>query len=147
VTDGPTPHGTAFHFPLRDVFKGELSEYLSVADEALSSLVTDPPTASRGVTSAKNNSIDRLTQRFFETTEISHPSIVSNVARTSGKLQHRTVGTRRCKLCLMPVTPGQLGIGGWAGAQSDGVDGDQAESRLCYGCSRSVPDEAVRLLP
>jgi cytoplasmic tRNA 2-thiolation protein 2 len=127
--------------------KGELSQYLSAADEALSKLVTETTTPAQGSASAKNNSIDRLVQRFFETTETTHPSIVSNVARTSDKLQHRTVGMRRCALCLMPVTPGQLGTGGWAGAQGDGAGADQAESKLCYGCSRSVPDEAVGLLP
>jgi cytoplasmic tRNA 2-thiolation protein 2 len=148
VSDGPTPHGISYHFPLRDLMKGELAEYLSAADEPLSNLAADPSTtAPRGAASAKNNSIDRLTQRFFETTEASHPGIVSSVVRTSGKLQHSTVGTRRCKLCVMPVTPGQLGVGGWAGAQGDGADTDRAECKLCYGCARSVPEEAVALLP
>jgi cytoplasmic tRNA 2-thiolation protein 2 len=149
VTDGPTPHGTAFHFPLRDVFKGELSEFISTADEALSSIASDASAStSRAAASVKNNSIDRLTQRFFASTETSHPAIVSNVVRTSGKLQHSAVGTRRCGLCLMPVTPSQLGVGGWAGTQGDGGAGvDRAEAKLCYGCARSVPEEAVHLLP
>jgi cytoplasmic tRNA 2-thiolation protein 2 len=148
VSDGPTPHGIPYHFPLRDLMKGEISEYLLAADEPLSTLAADPSTtAPRGAASAKNNSIDRLTQRFFETTEASHPGIVSNVVRTSGKLQHSVVGTRRCKLCVMPVTPDQLDIGGWAGVQGDGADAGRVESQLCYGCARSVPEEAVVLLP
>jgi cytoplasmic tRNA 2-thiolation protein 2 len=143
VTDGPTPHGVSYYFPLREVMKGELVSYLSAADPTLASLATDAA-APPGAASAKNNSIDRLTQRFFAATEASHPGIVSNVVRTSGKLQHSSVGTRRCALCLMPVTPGQLGTGGWAGAQGGG---EQADCRLCYGCARSVPEQAVALLP
>jgi cytoplasmic tRNA 2-thiolation protein 2 len=148
VTDGPTPYGTSSYFPLRDVFKGELSEYITLTDKTMANLASvSSSSTTQSATSLRNSSIDLLTQRFFESTEASNPGIVSNVVRTSGKLQHTIVGTRRCKLCLIPVTQSQLGGAGWAGMQNDEAGLEQTHSKLCYGCARSVPEEVVYLLP
>jgi cytoplasmic tRNA 2-thiolation protein 2 len=97
--------------------------------------------------SLRNSTIDILMKQYFDSAEEQYPSIVSNVVRTSGRLHAGLIGAQRCKLCILPVTKDQLGIEGWEGIQE--VESRRIESKLelCYGCSRSVPVEALSLLP
>jgi cytoplasmic tRNA 2-thiolation protein 2 len=85
-------------------------------------------------------------KQYFESVEESYPSIVSNVVRTSSRLQPLAVGVARCKLCTLPVTKDQLGIDGWEGNQ-DGEEDLANNYGLCYGCSRTMTPESASLLP
>jgi cytoplasmic tRNA 2-thiolation protein 2 len=85
-------------------------------------------------------------KQYFESVEESYPSIVSNVVRTSSRLQPQAVGIARCRLCTLPVTKDQLGIEGWEGNQ-DGERVLEDKYGLCYGCSRTMTPEAAALLP
>ena len=143
VADGKSPFGVYFHYPLRDVLKKELISYIDLTEAELSSLVYEPVVGpTQASTSSKNTTIDDLMKQYFESVEENFPSIVSNVVRTSGKLEVPS-GARsdpRCGLCDMPVPDGRFGIHGWGGYQQDGIDtAIVPDKNLCYGCTRSLP--------
>ncbi|KAF1846994.1 uncharacterized protein K460DRAFT_280820 [Cucurbitaria berberidis CBS 394.84] len=144
TADGLTPFGMNFHYPLRDVLKKELVAYINMSENKLASLVHESsPGATQASMSSKNTTIDDLMKQYFESVEENFPSIVSNVVRTAGKLEiaASTTSDLHCSLCSMPVPGGRFGIHGWGGDQQDGIDVQSAEgsSRLCYGCTRSIP--------
>lgn len=148
VSDGRSPFEINFHYPLRDVLKKELISYVNMAEPALSSIVYESSSgATKASTSSKNTTIDDLMKQYFESVEENFPSIVSNVVRTTGKLEMPADATSdpSCTLCGMPVPNGRFGIHGWGGDQDDGVDdATAAPSRaLCYGCTRSVPQTST----
>ncbi|KAF9700244.1 hypothetical protein EKO04_001823 [Ascochyta lentis] len=143
VADGKSPFGLYFHYPLRDVLKKELVSYMDLTEPVLSSLVHEPsPGATQASTSSKNTTIDDLMKQYFESVEENFPSIVSNVVRTSGKLQvlESTDADLRCGLCDMPVPGSRFGIHGWGGYQQDSIETSAVASKnICYGCTRSLP--------
>lgn len=145
VSEGMSPYGINFHFPLRDVLKKELVTFSSLISPSLSDLIIYPiPTQVSA--SAKSTTIDELMTQYFESVEENYPSIVANVVRTSSKLKAPTAGTAEssasCGLCGLPVASGTDGIYGWGGDQSFDAKptGLEALDRgvLCYGCSRSI---------
>jgi cytoplasmic tRNA 2-thiolation protein 2 len=148
VADGKSPFGVFFHYPLRDVLKKELVSYMDLAASELASLVYEPSLgATPASTSSKNTTIDDLMKQYFESVEENFPSIVSNVVRTSGKLEASS-GTDldpRCGLCGMPVPGGRFGIHGWGGYQQDGIDASAVTSNICYGCTRSLPQSGTSI--
>lgn len=143
VADGQSPSGVYFHYPLRDVLKKELVAYTDLSGQGLASLIYEPSLgATQASTSSKNTTIDDLMKQYFESVEENFPSIVSNVVRTSGKLQVLANGHAdpQCDLCHMPVAGGRFGIHGWGGYQQDGLESAPASSKkICYGCTRSLP--------
>ena len=144
IADGESPFGVTFNYPLRDVLKKELVAYSNLIEPPLSSLVHDASSNAPQLSmSSKNTTIDDLMKQYFESVEESFPSIVSNVVRTTSKLEGPAASTEdpRCSLCSMPVADGRFGIHGWGGDQQDGVDPASAETKqgLCYGCTRSIP--------
>jgi cytoplasmic tRNA 2-thiolation protein 2 len=144
ISDGPTPYGISFHFPLRDVLRKELVSHAKLVEPSLLEFMD--PKALEGVkmpVSGKNASIDGLMGTYFEEVEDGYPSIVSNVVKTAGKLQSRGEGREKCRLCGLVVEEGMMGIAGWGGYQED----SGGEQELCFGCSRSLPAELIRLLP
>lgn len=148
VSDGESPFGLNFHYPLRDVLKKEITSYIDLAEPGLASLVYEPKTgATLASTSSKNTTIDDLMKQYFESVEENFPSIVSNVVRTTGKLQISpgALADPKCSLCGMPVPGGRFGIHGWGGDQQDGIKSspDGTTSNLCYGCTRSMPHTAA----
>ncbi|KAF2665198.1 hypothetical protein BT63DRAFT_429127 [Microthyrium microscopicum] len=148
VTDGETPYGINFYFPVREVLKKELLDFAKMTDSRLVDLISDEAfTPAQAPVSSKNTTIDLLMKQYFESVEESYPSIVSNVVRTSTKLQPSVVGLRRCKLCTHPVTKEQLGIESWEGTQDSEKDPSGDKLELCYGCSRTIPESAIPLLP
>jgi cytoplasmic tRNA 2-thiolation protein 2 len=147
VADGETPYGVSFYYPQRDVLKKELAAFVGLTSPPLTPLLTETSfVATLAPVSSKNTTIDMLMMQYFESVEESYPSIVSNVVRTSSRLQPTSVGTQRCKLCTLPVTKGQLGIESWEGNQ-DTDEPLEDHLGLCYGCSRTMRSEAVALLP
>jgi cytoplasmic tRNA 2-thiolation protein 2 len=143
VSDGESPFGMNFHYPLRDVLKKELVSYINMAEPGLVALVHE---TSSGVTTAstssKNTTIDDLMKQYFESVEENFPSIVANVVRTTSKLEIRpgAMSNPRCSLCSMPVPDGRFGIHGWGGDQQDGDDfaSSNITKNICYGCTRSI---------
>jgi cytoplasmic tRNA 2-thiolation protein 2 len=148
ISDGASPMGINFLYPLRDVLKKELLSYIELADPILASLVYEPsPGATQASTSSKNTTIDDLMKQYFESVEANFPSIVSNVVRTTGKLETPagTASVPCCSLCSMPVPGAKFGIHGWGGDQHDEADPSLAGacSTLCYGCTRSIPPSSA----
>lgn len=144
ISDGESPMGVNFHYPMRDVLKKELVSYIKLSEADLAFLVYEPFLgATQASTSSKNTTIDDLMKQYFESVEENFPSIVSNVVRTTGKLEAPASITSGscCSLCSMPVPDGKFGIHGWGGDQQDGVNDDNAQNgnNLCYGCTRSIP--------
>lgn len=146
VADGESPFGITFHYPLRDVLKKELVSYVKLAEPSLASIVHASSVPTQASMSSKNTTIDDLMKQYFESVEENFPSIVSNVVRTTSKLEAASVSASDpyCDLCNMPVPAGRFGIHGWGGDQKDGVDGCNKEGLdLCYGCTRSIPQLAI----
>jgi cytoplasmic tRNA 2-thiolation protein 2 len=142
VSDGMSPYGIGFNYPLRDLLKKELVTFSSLAIPPLTDLIVFPEPSSHISASSKLTTIDGLMVQYFESVEENYPSIVANVVRTSSKLQPLTSDeTTACELCGLPVAKGTDGISGWGGDQnSDSRRGGESETQafLCYGCSRSI---------
>ncbi|PGH36902.1 cytoplasmic tRNA 2-thiolation protein 2 [[Emmonsia] crescens] len=145
VCDGMSPWGIQFNFPLRDLFKFELSTYVSLAlPKAL--VVVDSERPSVDNLSNKNMSIENLLSHYVETQGEKYPGIMANIVRTIDKLQPRPADTgSKCVLCGMPVdNSGEdpTALGGPGGSQY--VLRDRRErpmtGTLCYGCARSRLD-------
>lgn len=142
VSDGTSPYGIGFNYPLRDILKKELVTFSSLVTPSLESLIIHQNSTSNISASSKDTTIDDLMAQYFESVEKDYPSIVANVVRTSSKLQSLSLDeTMECGLCGLPVEEGTDGIYGWGGDQNSisrvarAIDQD---SILCYGCSRSI---------
>jgi cytoplasmic tRNA 2-thiolation protein 2 len=149
LDDGETPYGIPFYFPSREVFRKELGSFLALADPDLAKFAEQSSLDEKKNLPklASSNTIDLLLHSYFDSAEDSHPGLLSNVVRTSNRLEPKAVGMQRCKLCKMPVTKTQLGIESWKGIQNLNGDLGNEDYGLCYGCSRSVPRAAAELLP
>ncbi|KAF4308823.1 Cytoplasmic tRNA 2-thiolation protein 2 [Botryosphaeria dothidea] len=144
VSDGMSPFGITFNYPLRDLLKKELVAHAELTLPPLTSLYhAQQPTQVSA--SAKNTTIDDLMKQYFESVEQEYPSIVANVVRTSSKLEPATAEDDRCQLCNMPVAGGRFGIHGWGGDQQDSSTLHSDGGRLCYGCTRAAPQSASLL--
>lgn len=135
VSDGMSPWGVRFEFPLRDLYKTELLQYESVCPELSNIVIPDQPLSDNVLT--KNLSIDELMIRYVQNQGAKYPGIMSNVARTANKLESsRFEDNVSCSLCggLQGNVKGNTGV--TATSQS----GDSGGSRFCYGCMRSRPD-------
>ncbi|OCK82614.1 hypothetical protein K432DRAFT_292874 [Lepidopterella palustris CBS 459.81] len=150
VCDGESPVGITYYYPLRDVLKKELVAHAELVDPALSPLIFRSSNPTQLSTNSKNTTIDDLMKQYFESVEENYPSIVANVVRTVGKLEAAPSQdpSLHCRLCNMPVSDGKFGIHGWGGDQHDSevVSLDTPHGGLCYGCTRSIPQE-TKLLP
>jgi cytoplasmic tRNA 2-thiolation protein 2 len=142
VSDGPSPHGVAFHYPMKELLKKELVAFAGMSEPPLASLILDEPASKPAPAVTKNSTIDDLMRQYFASVEENYPSVVANVVRTTDKLQALPLGDsdETCALCQMPVTDGKFGLTGWGGDQEhlEPTSGS-AKIRLCYGCSRSAP--------
>ncbi|KAF1999833.1 hypothetical protein P154DRAFT_535090 [Amniculicola lignicola CBS 123094] len=144
VTDGDSAFDVTFNYPLRDVLKKELVTYSTLVEPPLTPLIHNPTSgATQPNMSSKNTTIDDLMKQYFESVEENFPSIVSNVVRTTAKLQiaPEAASRPRCTLCNMPVEEGRFGIHGWGGDQEDGLEtlSSGSSTQFCYGCTRSLP--------
>lgn len=142
VSDGMTPFGVNFTYPLRDMMEGELESYAEALTPSLTPLVEEGTGGSVPV-ATKNQTIDSLMQEYFTTTEMNYPNIVTNVVRTANKLEapSSTSAPQACRLCKMPVPDSAFGLLGWGGYPKEDEPSAQALSAsndLCYGCTRSM---------
>ncbi|KAJ5098510.1 hypothetical protein N7532_005511 [Penicillium argentinense] len=135
VSDGMSPWGIRFEFPLRDLYKTELEQYESLCQELSGVVIPDPPLPDNVLT--KNLSIDELMMRYVQTQGAKYPGVMANVARTANKLQPSSSDDSiTCSLCggLIGNVKGNTGV--TVTSQSGGNQG----SKFCYGCIRSRPD-------
>lgn len=144
VSDRPSPFGVLLHYPLRDILRKELVSYITMSDPALPSLVhksSSQPTPT--AISSKHTTIDDLMMQYFESVEETFPNIVSNVVRTTSKLElpNGADTAPYCKICSMPVVGARFGIHDWGGDQHDGNTSASLHGtdNICYGCTRSMP--------
>jgi cytoplasmic tRNA 2-thiolation protein 2 len=144
VSDGMSPYGVNFHYPMRDLLKKELVTFSGLTSPPLTDLIIYQSLSTAVSVSAKSTTIDDLMAQYFESVEENYPSIVANVVRTSSKLKAPPAAEipAVCGLCGLPVAHGTDGIYGWGGDQSSDpqttkVDGS-SRGILCYGCSRSI---------
>jgi cytoplasmic tRNA 2-thiolation protein 2 len=141
VSDGNSPYGITFNYPLRDLLKKELVTFSSMTTPPLTDLIIFQESSSQISASSKQTTIDDLMVQYFESVEENYPSIVANVVRTSTKLKPLTGHeTTACGLCGLPVAEGTDGIFGWGGDQNSisRPARDIGHDILCYGCSRSI---------
>lgn len=146
VSDGMSPFGIPFYYPLRNVLKKEITAFVSKgATPLLHELVICGSTQDVLSVSAKTTTIDNLLTQYFESVETNYPSVVANVVKTTSKLQSAPVGdAAHCVLCGLLVAPGTNGLHGWAGDQTSvqvvATLAGRTDAILCYGCSRSIQD-------
>ncbi len=143
VSDGLSPYGMGFNYPMRDLLKKELVAFSSLSTPPLSDLIIYQIASSHISASSKLTSIDDLMVQYFESVEENYPSIVANVVRTSSKLKPLSGDVETaCGLCGLPVSEGTDGIFGWGGDQNSDsrpvTESNSDHGVLCYGCSRSI---------
>lgn len=142
VSDGISPYGIGFNYPLRDLLKKELVTFSSLAIPPITDLIIHQEPSSHISASSKTTTIDDLMAQYFETVEENYPSIVANVVRTSSKLMPLICDDNTaCGICGLPVAEGTDGIFGWGGDQNSGSRPARENGHddvLCYGCSRSI---------
>jgi len=143
-SDGMSPYGVNFHYPMRDLLKKEIVKFSSLTSPPLTDIIVYQSQATQVSASSKSTTIDDLMAQYFESVEENYPSIVANVVRTSSKLKAPEVysSSTACGLCGLPVVEGTDGIHGWGGDQSLDIKSSVEERKefgiLCYGCSRSI---------
>jgi cytoplasmic tRNA 2-thiolation protein 2 len=145
ISDGASPYGMTYYYPLRDVLKKEIIAFSSLTSPSLKDLIVHREPTAQVSASSKLTTIDDLMAQYFESVEENFPSIVANVVRTTSKLKSLSDDdTKACGLCGLPVANGTDGIHGWGGDQNsdsrpseDGKNGNH-HGILCYGCSRSI---------
>jgi cytoplasmic tRNA 2-thiolation protein 2 len=129
------------YHPLRDALRKELVIYAGLVDPPLTDLVqTDNGRdGNRPVVSHKDLSIEEVMTRYFAEVEESYPSVVANVARTTGKLERAGCQAgAECGLCGMPLD--EDGDERWRGELNiqEGPGTASGLGSLCYGCERST---------
>jgi cytoplasmic tRNA 2-thiolation protein 2 len=144
--------GLLIYHPLRDALRKELVTYAGLTDPPLTELVVsggaegqqDGAAAAAAVVSHRDLTIEEVMGRYFADVEENYPSVVANVARTTGKLVRAGAGDEagrggeRCGLCGMPLD--EVGDERWRGELGLGTGRTTVEGqgRLCYGCERST---------
>ncbi|KAL2821565.1 hypothetical protein BJX63DRAFT_417954 [Aspergillus granulosus] len=133
VSDGMTPFGLEFRFPLRDLFTAELQNYADCFSELANIIVPDAPLSENILT--KNLSIDQLMLRYVSSQGAKYPGVMSNVTRTANKLQASRMSTNgtRCAMCDTFICNSKGVYTQTIGSQ------DSSLSELCYACDRSRP--------
>ena len=142
--DGSLSEGVSSLFPMRDLLRKEIVSFTTLK---LPSLAFPPANDTdhevRCSVSTRNTTINDLMGRYFESVEESYPSIVTNVIRTSDKLQisPKSAWDDVCQLCDSTISRNRAD-GEKERTACDNVSEErpQAASTLCYGCSRLLND-------
>ncbi|KAI9371787.1 hypothetical protein BJX61DRAFT_10389 [Aspergillus egyptiacus] len=137
VSDGMSPFGLEFNFPLRDLFASELQNYIDLFPELSDIVIPGTPLSDNVLT--KNLSIDQLMRRYVSSQGAKYPGVMSNVTRTANKLQASRMSTdgSRCALCdtIMPSPERMLNQ-----LRSASHQREDSSHHFCYACERSRPD-------
>ncbi|KAF5001411.1 hypothetical protein FDECE_10940 [Fusarium decemcellulare] len=145
-TYDPTPGGTTqetsrdefpVYYPMREVFRNEILQYINLIPslKEIVPLEQASRTAGGSVVSHKDQSIEEVMARYFDSVEEGYSGIVANVVRTTGKLG-RVPGHSFCGSCGMSLDA--AGDSRWAGEIGDDSADGSSSNRLCYGCKRSI---------
>lgn len=146
--------GIKFHYPIRDLLKSELVNYVSLtlpgSPEPLLSLCvaysTEPKHSAAKAVSGRNITIDELMIQYFEGIETQYPSIVANVVKTAGKLEPPQGDVRKdsCRICGLPgdgaggdMTLSALTLNETVSGEEKSENGNKRNG-MCYGCARST---------
>ncbi|KAL1954165.1 hypothetical protein VTO42DRAFT_1573 [Malbranchea cinnamomea] len=135
VSDGMSPWGIHFSFPLRDLFKSELEYYANfTVPELRSEIGVEHSTV--GNMSSRVMSIDDLLTQYVETQGEKYPGVMANIVRTVDKLQTMpSDADLLCAFCGMPRNgKSNLEV---QGLRSPGYDKNRP---TCYGCTRTFLD-------
>ena len=144
LTADATLDGLQIIYPMRDLLKREIVQYLAFIEPQLTSLAVNAEVVQDGPVSSKDTSIDGLMSQYFASVEQHYPSIVANVVRTSGRLAApaNLISSTSCDMCGLPF---ESTSEAWAGEQgslplSPNGDGTRlgGSQTLCYGCTRSI---------
>jgi cytoplasmic tRNA 2-thiolation protein 2 len=146
ISDGESPFGMAFYYPLRDLLRKELVAF----SERLTPLTPLIAVSSRARESesapTKNTSIDGLLGQYFASVEENFPNIVANVVRTSDKLSapaHNHVDPS-CSLCGCYITDYGEQSSAAANVPLEQIEllkltgGNGGPVQFCHGCRISL---------
>ncbi len=136
VSDGPSPFGIEFNFPLRDLFTAELQNYADFFPELAGLIIPDAPLSDNILT--KNLSIDQLMMRYVSSQGAKYPGVMSNVTRTANKLQASRMPTdgSRCVLCDTVICNPE----GSTNQSQFILSEEHSSNNFCYACERSRPE-------
>ena len=135
VSDGMSPFGIEFNFPLRELFSTEVQQYAKLCPDLHDIIIPDEPLSEDVLT--KNLSIDELMMRYVLTQGEKYPGVMANVTRTASKLQPLSASNvPSCTFC------GAKMGGSSKDSASTGILGNTNSRQFCYGCTRSRPDVA-----
>lgn len=129
IADGPSPWEVTFYYPLRDLFKSELSAYANALPDDFSKLVTQD--SAPAPTSLRATSIDDLLSDYIYSQGEKYPSIIANVVRTAGKLQTPPIPPKQaasCSICTMPRSEAMTT------QANDAPNTDATNIKICYAC-------------
>lgn len=145
TSDGLTPHGLTFRFPMRDILRKEILSYSQITVPPLTALVCpEIPLTVHSAASSKDITIDDVMSRYFVSAEQNYPSLVANVVRTTSKLEAPPSSTLLlCHLCNLPMSCEKQRLDAWSGTQeraSNITKESDTARELCYGCARSGVD-------
>lgn len=148
TADGDSPFGIEFRYPVRDLLKNELVNYVSIplptSPEPLLPLCAayspEAKHTAANAASGRNITIDELMIQYFDGIEAQYPSIVANVVSTVGKLKplRRPTGIANCKICGLPGDGAGEDITLSALTLNAVADPGNAKSSMCYGCARAM---------
>lgn len=136
INDGPTPMGIYYSFPMRDIFKSELLQYVDASDElqklrdngAMEVQPSNTPDLAN-----RHMSIERLMSTYVETQAEKYPGVMANIVRTIAKLGTGDGEGDKCAFCGLPIRNER---------HMGELKGHDPPRRLpcCYGCERSAKD-------
>jgi cytoplasmic tRNA 2-thiolation protein 2 len=129
TSDGVSPSGIRFTFPLRHILRKELDQYAECAlsDDVRSVIVPDTPSAENK--SSRNMSIDALLTQYVHAQGEKYRGVMSNIARTVDKLQVLPEDASLvCVCCGMPMS------------RVADVTPSPTLGQTCCGCSRTLFD-------
>lgn len=122
------------YYPLREILRNEITLYLDLVP-SLRDLVPTDDASSTTVVSHKDLSIEEVMRRYFDRVEGPYSGIVTNVVRTTGKLD-RAAAFDGCPMCGLGLD--EQGDSRWAGELGDDLEKPGSWAHLCYGCKRTM---------
>jgi cytoplasmic tRNA 2-thiolation protein 2 len=131
ISDGLSPWGVHFYYPVRDLFKPELIAYAKLFPDTLFELMVQEPLNAKPAKAIRDTSINDLLAEYINSQGEKYPSIMANVVRTASKLQSPAIPTEdlKCSVCAMPTRVEDS-------RQMQAESGDE-RSHLCLACQRS----------
>lgn len=126
-------------YPQREIFTGEAVTYIALNPSLAELTPKDEGSSDAAVVSHKDLSISEVMARYFSSVEGPYAGIVTNVVRTTGKLERADTEADAAACGLCGIALDERGDETWAGELGEQIEGEAGgRQRLCYGCKRSV---------